>query len=103
MIDWLLDKVPIWLWLCLATAAVITLWRIAGLRAALAVLAVIITGGAYRAGRQSGSADALARQKKINEKAVKHHADIKAETDRMSDDDLDAANDPWLRKPGRGR
>jgi len=97
MIGWLLDKVPLWLWLLLAAVALVAAWRLFGLRGAIAILAALITAGAFRTGRQSGSADALARQKRNDEKAVKDHERIKAETDRMSDDELDAANAPWVR------
>jgi len=98
MIGWLLDKVPLWLWLVLAMVALVAAWRLLGLRGVIAVLAALITAGAYRAGLQRGSADALARQKRNDEKAVKDHERIKAETDRMSDDELDAANAPWVRE-----
>jgi hypothetical protein len=98
MIGWLLDAVPLWAWAILAAVALLVAWRLLGLRGALAAggaLAGVLT---YRAGRKAGGADALSRQKKADEKAVKDHDRIEAETDRMSDADLDDANAPWVRK-----
>ena len=100
--SWLADHIPIWAWAVPALGLVYLVWRFAGLRAALVAAAgiglVMLTGGAYRAGRKSGGADARSKQQKANEKAVKDHERIEAETGRMSDDALDAANAPWLRK-----
>lgn len=101
MTGWLLDAIPTWLWILLAIVALVAAWRVLGLRGMLAVLGAIVTLGAYRAGRKAGGADAAARQQRINDKAVKDYDRIKGETDRMSDADLDAANHPWVRRPGK--
>lgn len=98
---WLLDHVPLWVWLALAAAALFAAWRFLGWRGVIAVLAAIVTAGAYRAGRKSGSDDALQNVKKANEQAVKDHDRIESETDRMSDAELDAANAPWVRQRKR--
>ena len=98
MFGLIFDHVPTWVWLILAVIALLAAWRLLGLRGMLAALGASVTLGAYRAGRQSGGADATARQQKANDKAVKDYEKLNAETDRMSDADLDAANDPWVRK-----
>lgn len=103
MFDWLLDKVPLWLWIVVAAVALVAAWRLLGFRGMLAAVAAIVTVGVYRAGRQSGGADALARQENADQEAVKDHEQIEDETGRMSDAELDAANDPWVRKHRRGR
>lgn len=98
MIGWVLDFVPTWVLAVAAVAAAVMAWRLLGLRGLVAAVAAIITAGAYRAGRTHGAATATDRQNKANEKAVNDHADIKADAGRMSDADLDARNDPWVRK-----
>lgn len=99
MLNLLLDYVPTWAWLVLAAIALLAAWRFLGLRGMLAALGAIVTLGAYRAGHKSGNENALARQKKADEKAVKDYEKINSETDHMSDAELDAANSPWVRKP----
>lgn len=98
MLDWLLDKIPLWIWIALAVAGLFAAWRFLGLKGMLAAAAAV--GGAllYRQGRKTGSSDALAKQKRADEKAVKDHDRIKSETDRMSDAQLDDANSRWVRK-----
>lgn len=95
---WIFDLIPTWALVLAAAVATVLAWRLLGLRGLLAASAAIITAGAYRAGRTHGAVTATERQRKANEKAVKDHADIKAETGRMSDAELDARNDPWVRK-----
>lgn len=97
MIGWVLDFVPLWVWIALGIGALIATWQLFGLKGMIAAAAAIGTLGAYRAGRKTGGADAIARQKKADEKAVKDHDKIEAETDRMSDSELDGANAPWVR------
>jgi len=105
--DWLIDHGAIWFLPIPALGLVFLAWRFAGFRAALIAAAgvalVMLTGGAYRAGRKSGDADAKAKQHKANEKAVKDYDAIKNKTGGMSDDDLDAANAPFVRKHGGKR
>lgn len=101
MINWLLDLIPVWAWVIAAVAAAFALWRVLGTRGLLGALAGLGAFLAYRTGRERGGADAAAKQKKADEKAVKDHDKIAADTDRMSDDELDASNAPWVRKRGR--
>lgn len=98
MFNWLLDLIPAWMLVLAAVVVAIVAWRLLGLRGLLAAITAIITAGAYRAGRTQGAEAATERQRKANQKAVKDHADIRAETGRMSDAELDARNDPWVRK-----
>ena len=98
MADWILDLIPLWAWIVIAAFAAFALWRVLGLRGALAAIGAAAALLAYRQGRKAGGADALRKQKRADDKAVKDHDRIKADTDRMSDDQLDASNDPWLRK-----
>lgn len=95
---WLLEAVPGWAWAIIAAAGLFGAWRVLGNRGALALLAFIFMAGIYRHGRNTGRADQQAETDEANEKAVKDYDRIKAETDRMSDADLDAANAPWVRK-----
>lgn len=101
MVDWLLDLVPLWVWVIAAVAAAFGAWRLLGTRGLLGAIAGLGAFLAYRTGRERGGADAAAKQKKADEKAVKDHDKIAADTDRMSDDELDASNAPWVRKRGR--
>lgn len=101
MIGWLLDHIPTWALVVAGIVILLAAWRLLGLRGLLATLGALVTLGAYRAGRTAGAGDALAKQQKANEKAVQDYERIDAETDRMSDGDLDASNAPWLRKPRR--
>ena len=100
MADFLLDLIPLWVWVIAAAAAAFALWRVLGLRGLIGTIAAAAGVLAYRAGRQSGAADATRKQKQADEKAVKDHDRIEAETDRMSDAQLDDANAPWVRKRG---
>lgn len=101
MVDFVLDLVPLWVWVIAAVAAAFGAWRLLGTRGLLGAIAGLGAALAYRTGRERGGADAAATQKKADEKAVKDHDKIAADTDRMSDDELDAANAPWVRKRGR--
>lgn len=101
MADWLLDLIPLWVWVIAAAAAAFALWRVLGSRVALAAFAASLAFLAHMAGRKSGAADATRKQKQADEKAVKDHDRIEAETDRMSDAQLDDANAPWVRKRGK--
>ncbi len=101
MIDWLLDLVPLWVWVILAGVAILALWRLLGTEAALGAIAAAAGVLAYRSGRQSGGADALARQRAADDKAVKDHETIAREVGGLDDDDLDARNAPWVRKRGK--
>lgn len=101
MIGWLVDDVPLWVWVALAVAALLAAWRLLGLRGVIAAAGAVAAFLAFRTGRKQGGDDALARQHKADEKAVKDHDRIEAETDRMSDDALDDANAPWVRKRGK--
>jgi len=101
MIGWLLDSVPLWAWLVLSAFALLATWRLLGLRGLLVAGGALAGLLAYRTGRKAGGVDALSRQHKADEEAVKDHDRIEAETDRMSDADLDDANAPWVRKRGK--
>lgn len=100
-VNWLIEHVPVWLWAVPGAGLLFLAWRFAGFRAALVAAAgvalTMLTGGAFRKGLKTGSAGERAKQDKANEKAVKDYERIEAETGRMSDDALDAANDPWVR------
>jgi len=98
MIGWLLDAVPLWAWLILAAVALMAAWRLLGLRGVIAAAGAVAGFLAYRTGRKQGGADALARQHKADAKAVENHDRIEAETDRMSDAQLDAENEKWVRR-----
>jgi hypothetical protein len=59
---------------------------------------IIAIGLAFLKGRQEGNQAAKAEQAKQREKALSESKVIENETDRMSDADLDRANEPWVRK-----
>lgn len=101
--NWLLDWIPLWAWVVAGGVGLIFAYQLLGWKGMIAALAAMVTLGAYRKGRQTGGADALKKQHKANEKAVKDYDAIKNKTGGMSDDDLDAANDPWVRKHGGKR
>ena len=101
MLGWILDHVPFLAWVALAIAGLFVAWRFLGLRGMLAALVAVIGGLAYRQGRKAGNKSALKKQRKADEKAVKDYDKIKDETGSLTDDRLDDANDPWVRKRKR--
>lgn len=52
MLNFLLDLIPTWVWLIIAAAGLFGAWRYLGTKGALALLAAIVTAGAYRHGRK---------------------------------------------------
>jgi hypothetical protein len=63
MIDWLLSLVPWWVWLTLAIAAVVAVWRLFGWQGALAAAAGFLAALSYGKGRAEGKAIIEAEQK----------------------------------------
>ena len=53
---------------------------------------------AFLKGRAEGNQAAKAEALKARDKALSQSKEIENETDRMSDADLDRANDKWVRK-----
>ena len=53
---------------------------------------------AFLKGRAEGNQAAKAEALKARDKALSESKEIENETDRMSDADLDRANQPWVRK-----
>jgi hypothetical protein len=67
--DWLLDLVPLWVWAIGAVAVAFGAWRVLGTRGLLGAIAGLAAFLAYRTGRQTGGADAVAKQKAKEQKA----------------------------------
>lgn len=69
MLGWLLDFIPLWIWLALACAALLAAWRILGTRGVIAAGTAVAGFLAYRTGRQSGGDAARAKQAAKEQKA----------------------------------
>lgn len=102
---WILDKVPLWLWIALAAGALFAAWRFLGFKGMLAALGVIVTAGAYRAGRKSGSEDAEAKRLREQLQAKQERLEMRQEHDasqqaakQMTDDEARKEAMKWARK-----
>jgi hypothetical protein len=59
---------------------------------------IVAIAFAFLKGRADGNRAAKVEQANQREKAASESKEIENETDRMSDADLDRANDKWVRK-----
>lgn len=98
---WLIGHLPWWVIVLAGVAAVLAAWRLLGTRGALAALAAGTGVMLYRWGRGQGAEGALEDQRQADKDAVDEYNRVRRETGRMSDHDLDAANDPWVRDDKR--
>lgn len=76
----------------------ITLWAKLKFYLAAAGGLIVAIAFAFLKGRADGNRAAKVEQAKQREKAASESKEIENETDRMSDADLDRANDKWVRK-----
>jgi hypothetical protein len=97
VIDWLLDLVPLWIWGIAAVAVAFGAWRVLGTRGLLGAIAALGAFLAYRTGRETGGADALAKQKAKEQKARDTAAEIDSYVGAMKPDDAREELGKWSR------
>lgn len=97
MADWLLDLVPLWVWVLAAVAVAFGAWRLLGTRGLLGAIAALGAFLAYRTGRERGGADALAKQKAKEQKARDTAAEIDRDVGEMKADEARKELGKWSR------
>lgn len=80
MTDILLDLIPTWVWLIVATAGLFGAWRYLGTKGALALLAAILTAGAYRHGRKARESEEATRRAVEKLRGTEEHLEMQRES-----------------------
>lgn len=97
MLNWLLDLIPLWIWVIAAVAAAFGAWRVLGTRGLLGAIAALGAFLAYRTGRERGGADAVAKQKAKEQKARDTAAEIDSDVGAMKPDEARKELGKWSR------
>lgn len=97
MVDFVLDLVPLWVWVIAAVAAAFGAWRLLGTRGLLGAIAGLGAFLAYRTGRERGGADAFAKQKAKEQKARDIAGQIDQDIGALSPDDAREELKKWTR------
>lgn len=97
MFDWLISLVPWWVWLALAIAAVVAVWRLFGWQGALAAAAGFIAALSYGKGRGDALQQEQARTDRQNLEASKTRKEIDDEIDQLGSNDVDERLARWMR------
>jgi hypothetical protein len=106
--NWIVDHIPMWVWITLTVAAVgaafyffspilVPIWNRlpTWLRAFLiGATAVVI---AFLGGRYRGRANAEEEERRRNAEALRKRAEVDASVDKASDEDVDKRLDRWRR------
>lgn len=79
MVDWLLDKIPMWIWVVAAVAAAFAAWRLLGLRGLIATAVAAAGVLIYRTGRKEGGDDERAKQAARDRKAAAERLEMHRE------------------------
>lgn len=95
--DFILDLVPLWIWVIAAVAAAFGAWRVLGTRGLLGAIAGLGAFLAYRTGRERGGADAAAKQKAKEQKARDTAAEIDRDVGEMKADEARKELGKWSR------
>lgn len=109
MIGWIIDWVPLWLWvvgggvLAIATAPLWMpiargLWAILPTPAKVLLAGIVAALGAYIAGRNRGRRNAQEEQRRKDAAAERTRVETDREVGNLSDDELDKRLKRWERK-----
>lgn len=93
MVDWLLDKIPMWIWVVAAVIAVIVAWRLLGLRGLIATAIAAAGVLIYRTGRKEGADDARAKQVELDRKAEQERLEMHREASEIEKDAKDLSHE----------
>ena len=97
MIGWVVDAVPLWLWMALAAGALLLAWRLLGLRGVIAAAGAMAGFLAYRSGRKQGGDDDRAKRQREIEKARQERAEMQQEG-KAAEQAAEALTDEEARK-----